>query len=218
MFYNYNGENFYKRINDLWEQKEKQSPENKRKKFTGENFGKAIGVEKTYLSKWKHGTMPSIENLVRIANYFDITLEELLDIELDKNKTDKTNDTTLDLYNVLKEFFRFYVYNDLRTFCAYENPFPVNMYPYRIKLDYKREPTRINGESTAISEGTISFQGIFKYPKDDEDTFGFYYAFQRLFEKCINVLNDYSTESPEYKLSLIDTHLKKELLNNRYDA
>ena len=50
----------------------------KSKKITQEQLAKVIGVERSSIGKYETGTIPSIEILTRIAQYFDVSTDELL--------------------------------------------------------------------------------------------------------------------------------------------
>ena len=41
-------------------------------------LAKGIGVRITTITNWKNGTEPSIENLKLVADYFNVTVDELL--------------------------------------------------------------------------------------------------------------------------------------------
>lgn len=48
-------------------------------------FSRVSGIKKSCLYRYRAGDMPSIENAVKIANYFDCTLNFLMGIDDEKN-------------------------------------------------------------------------------------------------------------------------------------
>lgn len=42
---------------------------------------KELGISSGAVTKWKTGTLPSCEALIKLANYFDVTIDSLLGIE-----------------------------------------------------------------------------------------------------------------------------------------
>ena len=50
----------------------------KAKKITQEELAKIINVERSSVAKYETGTTPSMEILIRIANYFNVTVDYLL--------------------------------------------------------------------------------------------------------------------------------------------
>lgn len=51
----------------------------KQRKITQEELAKIINVERSSIGKYETGTVPSIGVLIRIAKYFEVSLEYLLD-------------------------------------------------------------------------------------------------------------------------------------------
>ena len=62
----------------------------KQKKITQEELAKQINVERSTVGKYETGTTPSMEILIRIANYFDITIDYLLGNTDTKEQKEKT--------------------------------------------------------------------------------------------------------------------------------
>lgn len=63
----------------------------KERKLNPLSLAKQIGVPKSIVYEWKHGIRePSMENLIRLADYFDISLEVLTGrTDEDTEKTEK---------------------------------------------------------------------------------------------------------------------------------
>ena len=56
------------------------------KKLNQTELSKIVNTTQDTISLWEKGErIPSIENLITLSNFFEITLEELLGIEKDKN-------------------------------------------------------------------------------------------------------------------------------------
>lgn len=52
--------------------------------FSQEQLAEKLGVSRQAISKWEMGTLPDIENIVRISQYFDCSLDYLLNNENDE--------------------------------------------------------------------------------------------------------------------------------------
>lgn len=49
------------------------------KNLTGEQLANAIGVKKTTISTWENGkAFPEIGTLIKLANYFDVSIDYIL--------------------------------------------------------------------------------------------------------------------------------------------
>ena len=59
-------------------------------------IGKEIGVSSATISKWKSGTIPNGETLVRIADYFGVSIDYLL------GRKDESEDTNKNQTNVIQ--------------------------------------------------------------------------------------------------------------------
>ena len=61
------------------------------KGITGEQLGKVLNVTKVAVSKWESGDRtPNYDILIRIANYFDVTVDYLLGTSDFRNAKDTT--------------------------------------------------------------------------------------------------------------------------------
>ena len=67
----------------------------KMRKIGLEEFANAIGVSKQGLSNWENGNIiPSVEKLVRIADFFHVTTDFLLGRNIDKQASPQTLNVT----------------------------------------------------------------------------------------------------------------------------
>lgn len=65
----------------------------KQEKLSQEELGEKIGVKKSTICEWENGHNDiSIENLKKLANYFDVAIDFLLDRRI---KTSETNNSNL---------------------------------------------------------------------------------------------------------------------------
>lgn len=60
--------------------------------FSQEQLAEKLGVSRQAISKWEMGTLPDIENIVRISQYFDCSLDYLLNNENDETMIDELPD------------------------------------------------------------------------------------------------------------------------------
>ncbi len=66
------------------------------KKLTQEQFAEIIGVSNRSISRWENGVnMPDFDLLIQIADYFDVSIEEILDGERKIENMDKKMEETL---------------------------------------------------------------------------------------------------------------------------
>ncbi|MDE5758044.1 MAG: helix-turn-helix domain-containing protein [Allobaculum sp.] len=68
--------------------------------------GKEIGVSSATIAKWKSGTIPNGETLVRIADYFEVSVDYLL------GREDKSEDTNKNQTNMIQPSDIYYVDGD----------------------------------------------------------------------------------------------------------
>ena len=67
----------------------------KMRKIGLEEFANAIGVSKQSLSNWENGNIiPSVEKLVRIADFFQVTTDFLLGRNIDTQASPQTLNVT----------------------------------------------------------------------------------------------------------------------------
>ena len=60
------------------------------KNLTGEQLANAIGVKKTTISTWENGkAFPEIGTLIKLANYFDVSIDYIL-VRNNATSNDKT--------------------------------------------------------------------------------------------------------------------------------
>ena len=52
--------------------------------FSQEQLAEKLGVSRQAISKWEMGTLPDIENILRISQYFDCSLDYLLNKKTDE--------------------------------------------------------------------------------------------------------------------------------------
>ena len=65
-------------------------------------FAEAMNVSRQTVSKWENGTaMPDFKKLNALAEYFGVTMDELLGFSNDKNNNDNINDYTKEYINEL---------------------------------------------------------------------------------------------------------------------
>ena len=63
------------------------------KNLTGEQLANAIGVKKTTISTWENGkAFPEIGTLIKLANYFDVSIDYILG----RNNATSNDKTILD--------------------------------------------------------------------------------------------------------------------------
>lgn len=68
----------------------------KQKGLTQEEFSELLGVSNRSISRWENGVnMPTLELLLEIAKYYEVSMDEILDGEEKPNKMDKETETTL---------------------------------------------------------------------------------------------------------------------------
>ena len=61
----------------------------KKNGISQEEFGQTIGVSRQAVSKWESGeSMPDIEKLKRISNYYGLTIDDLLNGKVDGKRFD----------------------------------------------------------------------------------------------------------------------------------
>ena len=74
----------------------------KAKDIKQEALAEAMNVSRQTVSKWENGTaMPDFKKLNAIAEYFGVTMDELLGFSNDKNNNDNINDYTKEYINEL---------------------------------------------------------------------------------------------------------------------
>lgn len=67
----------------------------KAKDIKQEALAEAMNVSRQTVSKWENGTaMPDFKKLNALAEYFGVTMDELLGFSNDKNNNDNINDYT----------------------------------------------------------------------------------------------------------------------------
>ncbi len=54
------------------------------------NWQKKLNVSRQAVSKWEMGTIPDMENMVKLGRYFDCSLDYLMNEEMENN-TKKAN-------------------------------------------------------------------------------------------------------------------------------
>lgn len=67
----------------------------KEKKISLAALAKEVGLSNSATTYWKHGSVPKYETMKKIADYFGVTVEELLDIDkeyLDRCVSEKAED------------------------------------------------------------------------------------------------------------------------------
>lgn len=68
----------------------------KEKGLTQEQFSEMLGVSNRSVSRWENGvTMPDFDIVIEIANYYNVSIEELLDGERKNDMIDKKTQNTL---------------------------------------------------------------------------------------------------------------------------
>lgn len=66
------------------------------KELTQERFAEILGVSNRSISRWENGVnMPDLDLLIQIAEYFDVSMEEILDGERKVDIMDKKTEETL---------------------------------------------------------------------------------------------------------------------------
>ena len=66
------------------------------KKLTQEQFAEIIGMTNRSISRWENGVnMPDFDVLIQIAEYFDVSIEEILDGERRTSSMDNETEETL---------------------------------------------------------------------------------------------------------------------------
>lgn len=74
----------------------------KAKDIKQEALAEAMNVSRQTVSKWENGTaMPDFKKLNALAEYFGVTMDELLGFSNDKNNNDNINDYTKEYINEL---------------------------------------------------------------------------------------------------------------------
>lgn len=66
--YSYNSDIFYNNLETML----------KSKKLSGREFCKIMQYSKDNLLRWKNGTIPSVQNLLEVANFFNCSINDLL--------------------------------------------------------------------------------------------------------------------------------------------
>ena len=56
--------------------------------ISGYQLEKDTGIKQATLGKWKKGSLPTIDKLVTLVNYFQVSSDELLDINIKSNLTE----------------------------------------------------------------------------------------------------------------------------------
>ncbi len=68
----------------------------KEKQLTQEQLAEMLGVTNRSVSRWENGVnMPDFDLVIEIANYYDVSIEEILDGERKKEMTDKETEQAL---------------------------------------------------------------------------------------------------------------------------
>ena len=68
----------------------------KEKKLTQEQLAEQLGVASRSISRWENGVnMPDIDIVIEIANYYDVSIEEILDGERKVDMVDKKTEQVL---------------------------------------------------------------------------------------------------------------------------
>ena len=74
----------------------------KQKNLSQKELGDLLNVSNKAVSKWENGTaMPDFKKLNALAEYFGVTMDELLGFSNDKNNNDNINDYTKEYINEL---------------------------------------------------------------------------------------------------------------------
>ena len=75
--------------------------------ITQESLASSISVERSSVGKYETGTVPSLDVLIRISKYFDVSLDYLIGRTNDKNIFSKMNMLTPEDYLQVVEFIEF---------------------------------------------------------------------------------------------------------------
>lgn len=62
---------------------ERLEEELKKRKLTLNKLAKGTGIAQSPTSRWKQGTLPSIETLVKICKYLNVSADYLLELDID---------------------------------------------------------------------------------------------------------------------------------------
>ena len=74
----------------------------KQKNLSQKELGDLLNVSNKAVSKWENGTaIPDLKKLNALAEYFGVTMDELLGFSNDKNNNDNINDYTKEYINEL---------------------------------------------------------------------------------------------------------------------
>ena len=117
---------------------EKISIIRKMNNLTQEEFAEELGVSRQAVSKWENGSsVPDVQMLLRIADYYNLTLDQLVrdefdlpmavnNLELDDSNDDSQTDFTIDAYlgkicDISMNSFRFSVIRNVQIVGIYKN-------------------------------------------------------------------------------------------------
>ena len=117
---------------------EKISIIRKMNNLTQEEFAEELGVSRQAISKWENGSsVPDVQMLLRIADYYNLTLDQLVrdefdlpmavnNPELDDSNDDSQTDFTIDAYlgkicDISMNSFRFSVIRNVQIVGIYKN-------------------------------------------------------------------------------------------------
>ena len=117
---------------------EKISIIRKMNNLTQEEFAEELGVSRQAVSKWENGSsVPDVQMLLRIADYYNLTLDQLVrdefdlpmavnNPELDDSNDDSQTDFTIDAYlgkicDISMNSFRFSVIRNVQIVGIYKN-------------------------------------------------------------------------------------------------
>lgn len=78
--------------------------------ITQQELGKHIGVSKAVVSKYENNIgYPTLDTLIRIAEYFGVTTDYLLGVERSKviDVTDLTNEEIESIHSIIREYRKY---------------------------------------------------------------------------------------------------------------
>ena len=76
------------------------------KGLTQEQLSEMLGVSNRSISRWENGVnMPDFDLVIELANYYQISIEELLDGERKENMIDKKTEETLLKVAIRKKWY-----------------------------------------------------------------------------------------------------------------
>ena len=156
----------------------------KKEKLTQEELAEKLNVSRQAVTKWESGqALPDISNLKEIANLFQITIDELLDTNVQKEKSCKKPKNIIRIVLILVVFI-----SVILIVCKINN--------YKTKLNNTNNMNNVKDvvdkednqeESQFLNQYIIS---------DDEDTYTFEYDNGKLiFYKNLGLLLDESDEN-----------------------